>query len=472
MMIALIKCTAFYILIKKSVTMKKFLRRSIWLIILAIIVFAVVYAWPRAPILTAFAARGMCSGVFVMEREPERVSEEDLSFFPISLARTKIDFEEKTVTARVLGLAKRKAVHREGLGAVLVHDIPEADLKARTFLRPDPGYSPDTIPWPKGELLSDSLPPGLDYDRLNTILENAFDKEGTEPLKKTLGVAIVYEDALVAEKYLEPYDGCTPFHGWSQAKSITNAMIGIMARDGKINVEEPPGIPEWKDDGRREITIHNLLQMTDGLHFVENYFDISEVTRMLYTSDDMYRFAIGNPLEHTPGSVWNYSGGTTNILSGIIRNAFDNDEEYHAFPYRELFYPIGMLNTLFETDGAGTYVGSSYCYASTRDWARFGLLYMNDGIFAGDTILPEGWVDYSTDPAPGSQGQYGAQIWLQKKDGKYPEIPEDMFLIDGFQGQRVFVIPSKKLVVVRMGYSMKNFDMNQFLMDILSTLPE
>ena len=451
--------------------MKKLLRRIIWIIILAIVVFTIIYAWPRAPILTAFAARGMCSGVFVMDREPERVSKEDLSFFPISLAKTKIDYEEKSVTARVLGLAKRKAIYREGLGAVLVLDIPEEELRAKAFTQPDPGYSPDNIPWPKGDLLPGSMPDGVDYNKLDTILENAFDKVDAEPFKKTMGVAVVYDNAIIGEKYLEPYDEHTLFHGWSQAKSITNAMIGVLVRAGEIDINMPPEIPEWSDDERSEITLNNLLQMTDGLHFVENYFDISEVTRMLYTSDDMYGFAIGNPLEHTPGTVWNYSGGTTNILSGIVRNTIGNDKDYYAFPYRELFHRIGMLNTLFETDGEGTYVGSSYCYASTRDWARFGLLYLNDGIFSGDTILPAGWVEYSTDPVPGSQGQYGAQIWLQKKDGRYPEIPEDMFLVDGFQGQRVFIIPSKKLVVVRMGYSMKNFDMNKFLMGIISTLP-
>jgi CubicO group peptidase (beta-lactamase class C family) len=451
--------------------MKKLLRRIIWLLVLAIVVFTVIYAWPRAPIITAFAARGMCSGVFVMDRQPERISLEDLSFFPISLAKTKIDYEEKSVTARVLGMAKRKAVYREGLGAVLVLDIPEEELKAKSVTRPDPGYDPDTIPWPKGELIQASLPEGVDYDKLNTIVENAFDETDDKPFKKTLAVAVVYDNMLIGEKYLDPSHEGTIFHGWSMAKSITNAMIGVLVKDGKLDVNKPTGIPEWKNDGRNEITLDHLLQMTDGLHFVENYFDISEVTRMLYTSDDMYKFSIGNPLEHSPGTVWNYSGGSTNILSGIIRNTIGDDTEYYAFPYSKLFHRIGMLQTLFETDGAGTFVGSSYCYASTRDWARFGLLYLNNGIFIGDTIFQQGWVDYSTEPAPGSQDQYGAQIWLQKKDGRYPDIPEDMFLVDGFQGQRVFVIPSKNLVVVRMGYSMKNFDMNEFLKEIISTLP-
>jgi CubicO group peptidase (beta-lactamase class C family) len=450
--------------------MKKLRRRIIWLLVIAAILYAITYTWPPS-IITAFAARGMCTGVFVMDREPERIIEEDLSFFPISLAKTKIDYQEKSVTARLFGMAKREAVYREGLGAVLVLDIPEEELRAKTFAIPDPGYNPDTIPWPKGNMLVDSMPAEIDYTRLDNILDDAFDQADAEPLKKTLGVAVVYDNVLIGEKYLDPYGPTTILHGWSQAKSITNALIGILAYEGRIDINSTPDIPEWEDDERNEITIHNLLQATDGLHFWENYFIRSEVTRMLYTSDDMYEFAISNPLENSPGTVWNYSGGSTNILSGIIRHTIGNDAEYYALPYNKLFHRIGMLHTLFETDGAGTFVGSSYCYASVRDWARFGLLYLNDGIFEGDTIFQLGWVNYSTEPAPGSQGQYGAQIWLQKKDGRYPDIPEDMFLIDGFQGQRVFVIPSKKLVVVRLGYSMKNFNMNEFLREIINTLP-
>jgi CubicO group peptidase (beta-lactamase class C family) len=450
--------------------MKKLRRRIIWLLVLSIIVYAITYTWPPS-IITAFAARGMCTGVFVMDREPERVTNEDLSFFPISLAKTKINYEEKSVTARLFGMAKREAIYREGLGAVLGLGIREEELRAKTFDIPDPGYDPDTIPWPKGDLLLDSMPAGIDYIRLDNILDNAFDQADAEPFKKTLGVAVVYDNVLIGEKYLDPYDDNTILHGWSQAKSIINALIGISVKEGKIDINSPPDILEWKNDERNEITIHHLLQATDGLHFWENYFIRSEVTRMLYTSDDMYEFSISNRLDHSPGTVWNYSGGSTNILSGIIRHTIGDDTEYYAFPYTKLFHRIGMLHTLFETDGAGTFVGSSYCYASVRDWARFGLLYLNDGIFEGDTIFEEGWVDYSTQPAPGSQGQYGAQIWLQKKDGRYPDIPEDMFLIDGFQGQRIFVIPSKKLVVVRLGYSMKDFDMNEFLEEIISTLP-
>ncbi len=450
--------------------MKKLRRRILWLLVIVAVVYAITYTWPPT-IITAFAARGMCTGVFVMEREPDRIAKEDLSFFPISLAKTKIDYEEKSVTARLFGMAKREAIYREGLGAVLVLDIPEEELRASTFDIPDPGYNPDTIPWPKGDLLFDSMPPGVAYGKLESILGNAFDQADAEPFKKTLGIAVVYDNILIGEKYLDPYGPNTILHGWSQAKSITNALIGVLVKEGKMNINSTPDIPEWKDDERNEITIHHLLQATDGLHFWENYFIRSEVTRMLYTSDDMFEFAVSNPLEHSPGTVWNYSGGSTNILSGIIRHTIGNDVEYYAFPYEKLFHRLGMLHTLFETDGAGTFVGSSYCYASVRDWARFGLLYLNNGIFEGDTIFPENWVEYSTQPAPGSQGQYGAHIWLQKKDGKFPNIPEDMFLIDGFQGQRVFVIPSKKLVVVRLGYSMKNFDMNEFLEDILNTLP-
>ncbi len=452
--------------------MKKFLLRTLYFILILAIVIAIFYAWPRVPIITGYVAKGMCSGVFVCFKDPEQISTEDLSFFPISLAKMKVDYDERSVTATVLGLAKRKAIYREGPGTVLVLDMTEEELLEKAFALPDPGYSQDTIPWPMGDILPDTLPAGIDYEGLQAILDAAIDPANSEPFRKSLGIAVVYDGVLIAEKYFDTYDHKTIFHGWSQAKSITNTMVGILVKEGKLDLAQTPDIPQWKDDERSKITINNLLQMNDGLHWVENYFDISEVTKMLFNSDDMYKFSIGTYLEHEPGTKWNYSGGTTNILSGLIRKTINDDEKYHRFVYAELFYRIGMLHTLFETDGSGTFVGSSYCFASTWDWARFGLLYLNDGIFTGDTILPPGWVDYTCEPAPNSHGFYGAHFWLQQKEGKYPDIPADMYFIDGFLGQRVFIIPSRDLVVVRLGYSHKNFDFNQFLSEIIKILPE
>jgi hypothetical protein len=454
--------------------MKKLIKRILWIFLLALIVFANWFAWPRLPIITAFAAKGMCSSVFLAGKTQERVEAEDLSFFPISLAKCSIDYQEKSVTAKVLGLAKRKAVFREGLGSVIVLDTPEAKLKAASYAIPDPGYSQDTIAWPLGDVIPESKPEGVDYKKLETILEEAFDRPGEEAFKKTLGVAVVYSNELIGENYLEGYNSYTKFHGWSMTKTVTGAMAGALVNEGRMDINAHADIPEWGDDGRKSITVENILHMSSGLEWVENYFTISDATVMLMQSDDMFSSITSCELAHEPGSFWNYSSGDANLLSGLIRNSIGDMNEYHGYAYTRIFHRIGMLNTLVETDANGLFVASSYSYGSTRDWARFGLLFLNRGIFEGDTVLTPEWVDYMTTAAPASGGTYGATLWLKEPEveNALVDVPDDVFFADGFQGQRVYVIPSKKLVVVRMGYSLSNFNLNDFLKEIIQTLPE
>lgn len=452
---------------------KTSVKRILWILLLILVIAVTGFAWPRLPIITAFAAKGMCSSIFLANKDSAEVMAQDLSFFPISLAKTKIDHEERSVTATVLGIAKRKAVYREGLGAVIVLDTPEEELRSMSFHIPDPGYSQDTIPWPKGDLAGQQLPDGVDYARLNELLDTCLDREGEEPFKKTLSIAVVYDNRLIAERYLGDYDYHTRFHGWSMTKSITGAMAGILSDRGKLSVDDPAGIKAWENDDRKNITVKNVIRMSTGLDWYENYFTISEATVMLMQSEDMLEYVTSAGLEYEPGTYWNYSSGDANLLSGIIRNTLDNDDVYHAFPYRELFHRIGMLNTTMETDATGLFVASSYSYGTTRDWARFGLLFLNNGIFDGDTILSKEWVDFMKTEVPASEGKYAGTFWLDEPvdERSLKDVPEDVFFADGFLGQRIYIIPSKKLVVVRMGYSLSNFNLNDFLREVISTLP-
>ena len=185
---------------------RKFVKRAIWLILLIAVSAGVWFVWPRLPIITAFAAKGMCSSVFLAEKEPDRVQAEDLSFFPISLAKTKVNYEEKTATSTVFGLARRKAVFREGAGAVIVLKTDVNVLKKTGFQLPEPGFLQDTIPWPKGNIIADTLPSGVNLPRLYELIDTCFDTPGSEPFKKTLGVAVIYKNQLIAEKYLDGYD--------------------------------------------------------------------------------------------------------------------------------------------------------------------------------------------------------------------------------------------------------------------------
>ncbi|HEX6333361.1 MAG TPA: serine hydrolase, partial [Flavisolibacter sp.] len=212
--------------------------------------------------------------------------------------------------------------------------------------------------------------------------------------------------------------------------------------------------------------IEQLLQQTSGLDFVEDYRKSSDVTRMLFQEGDMAGYAMKRPLKHAPGTVFNYSGGNTNLLSYLVRRTAGS--AYHRFPYEQLFHRIGMYHAFFEPDASGTYVGSSYIYATARDYARFGWLYANDGVWNGTRVLPEGWVRRSaTSPAANKTGNYGFQFWLNGRDPEhpgaleFPGVPADMFYADGFGGQRIYIIPSMKLVLVRLG--LKLFDEHAFL---------
>jgi CubicO group peptidase (beta-lactamase class C family) len=266
--------------------------------------------------------------------------------------------------------------------------------------------------------------------------------------------------------------------GWSMTKSITNAITGILTQDGRMKVFDPAPVPEWQNDDRKKITLHNLLQASSGLKWEEFYSGPSPATKMLFKKKDMGVFAAECPQEFEPNTVFEYSSGTTNLISRLIRNAI-GDDDYYKFYYRELFEKIGMRSIVIEPDAGGTYVGSSYAWATARDWARFGLLYLNDGVFNGKRILPEGWVAYTTTHATtAKRGEYGAQWWLNAgeinnySNRTYPDVPADSFQAEGYEGQFVFVVPSKRLVVVRLGLSQVNeLDMNQFVSKVIQALP-
>lgn len=452
--------------------MSKFVtrRRVIALVVIAVLVFAGVYIGKRLPIITGYAAKGMASCVFVADRNPVSVEQNDLNFFPINLAKTKINYDKKYVTATLFGLSKRRAVYREGYGCSLVSGKLDDALAIAPRNLTNSGLNPDSIDWPAGDKLEDTIPAGVQMDALKQIVDSAFDDTGKEKIRQTAAVVVVYKGQLLAEKYADGFTRKTPGLGWSMTKSITSALVGILVKEEKLNINAPAPVKEWLGDKRSNITLNNLLHMNSGLEWTENYFDLSDVTKMLYKSDNMYEYAIKAKYQYPPDSVWFYSSGTANIVSGIIRNTFSDEVTYHNFPYKDLFGPVDMRSMVIEPDASGTYVGSSYSFATARDWARFGMLYLNDGVWMGTRILPEGWVKFTSTPAKGSDGAYGAFFWLNKNK-TLPDVPEDTYFCDGFKGQRVYIIPSKDLVIVRLGFSSKGLDFNRFVSSVIGTLP-
>lgn len=457
---------------------KKIIGWSLLIIIVAGLAYGGYYASQAFPIITGYGAKNLCSCAFLSGRSEQSVLDNELSAFPLSIGTFELNTEDSSAAASVFGFAKHKAIYRKGLGCTLVNEISEAELRNQKFNLAAALPSQDTISWPMGNLVRDTVLDGVNYTLLNTIVEDAFAEPGDKKNRRTRAILVIYNGQIVAEKYSDGFDKNTPQLGWSMAKSVTNALIGILVRDGKLSLNDAPPFDEWKNDNRANITIHNLMQMSSGLLWEENYAKPSDATNMLFKAKDAGLSASRSPYESPAGKVFEYSSGTSNMLSWTIRDAV-GDSGYYNFASERLFKKTGMHSMILEPDAGGTFVGSSYAFATPRDWGRFGLLFLNDGMFNGERILPEGWSEYSSTPCEGADmGQYGAQFWLNagsKTDvvkRYYPDVPADLFWADGYEGQNVFILPSKDLVVVKLSQSSGNYlDDNKFLADIIKALP-
>ncbi|GAA0714004.1 serine hydrolase [Aquimarina litoralis] len=431
--------------------------------LVGLILIAGFWNYPKLTILSGYSAKNMASSVFIGNRSVEFTDINDNNFAPVHLAEDEVDTNEKSAVASVFGLNQRKAIYREGLGSVLIND--GFDITA-PYAKPKRTIFKTNLPFPYGNLpQNDTVFANVDYNKIKSSVATVFDTQ-EESIKKTRAVIVLYKDQIIEEKYAEGYDKNSVLLGWSMTKSILATNFGILQKQGKINIADKAPIKEWQNDDRKEITINNLLQMNCGLAWDEDYGSISDATTMLYLDEDMTKPQIFKKAIHKPNEFWYYSSGVSNLLSGILRQQFNSYQEYLDFPYREFIDKIGMHSMLIETDMAGNYVGSSYAWGTPRDWAKFGLLYLHRGNWNGEQIFNPEWVDYVTAPTPTSEGDYGGHFWLNS-GGYYPDAPRDMYSANGFQGQRVFIIPSKDLVVVRFGLGGEmDVDFNTFLRDI------
>jgi len=309
---------------------------------------------------------------------------------------------------------------------------------------------PGGIPWPT-KAWPDGPPPAAS---IRDFAGYAFTAEALPDLGQTHALVVIQGGQLVLERYAEGFGPDDTYPSWSKAKSITQALVGIAALDGKLDVMAPANVAEWAGAGdpRGQITLDLLLRMSSGLEFVEDYVPEhpSDVIAMLFGEgkDDVAHYAASKPLEHRPASFWSYSSGTTNIVSRCIARALDAyGPDFEAFMRARLFDPLGMTSATPKFDAAGTFIGSSYCFCTARDFARFGLLYLRDGVWDGRRILPEGWVDYArteTWAQPNEDGPYGAQWWLGVGG-------PGSFSANGYDGQFTIVVPDLDMVVVRHG---------------------
>ena len=446
--------------------MKKFFKIFAVLLILAL-VYLRIEIYPQLDLISGFSAKSVASGHFLDNRSLETIQQGDNDIDKIDWATNEINDLERFVTSKVYGFKERKAIYREGLGATLIND--DFDV-SKPYNVPKRNKINNNLTFPYGNLEpKDTIFSTIDYTKLNAVVANAFDKKGQKD-KRTRSVIVIYKDKIIAEKYADGFDKNSKILGWSMTKSLTATYFGILQKQGKFDIMKPAPIVEWKSDERSKITTNDLLHMNSGLEWEENYSKICDATKMLFIEEDMTKSQINKPLVGKPNNTWNYSSGTTNLLSGILRKQFKTHQEYLDFWYSSLFDKIGMNSALVETDMAGNFVGSSYGWATTRDWAKFGLLYLHKGNWNGEQIFDESWTKYVATPTNTSNGQYGAQFWLNA-GGRFPNAPKDMFYASGYQGQMVAIFPSHDLVIVRMGLKEDpEFDFNGLLSGVVSSL--
>jgi CubicO group peptidase (beta-lactamase class C family) len=469
-------------------------------IALVLLLLGLVFAlWMKPPEILRvganYSAKIVCSNVFLAGRDPDEVLRTDVQAPGVALLRlmrVSVDRERHVVRAGLLGfIGDGLAVARPGNGCAVVPDGnlgfathigtvpaqpvtssagsavaaprlpspgpgasmsadagPGADVSARTGTQSGTGPSTDTAAgadWPDGSTVATTAA----LDRL--LADDALAGPGMR------AIVVVDHGRIVAERYAAGFSATTPLLGWSMTKSVVAGLVGILVKEGRLALDQPAGWPA-ADGGRERIRIADLLAMSSGLRFNEAYGAVSDVTRMLYLQPDMAGFARAQPLEHPAGEFWSYSSGTANILSRLMQDAAGRLGA--AYPTEKLFKPLGMTSATMETDEDGTLVGSSYMYATARDWARYGLFLLQDGVWQGQELLPHGYVAMMASPVAASGGEYGhGLVWLWGSDAATPGtnpdtafgIPADTFWMEGHDGQSTAIIPSRQLVIVRLG---------------------
>jgi len=427
--------------------------------------------WRLGPVAAGYAAKTVCSGVFVSGREAQQVFDIDVvadNHPLLRLTRVRVDEGAHRVHATFLGTHRRSAGHVPDAGCTL--DLHAGGPQAHVA-------RPQHLP-AGGQTLSTPLPRAPD-PTVQAVLDRALADSGP----RTRALVVMHHGRILAQAYAPGIGPDMPLPGWSMSKTVTALLAGTVVRAQRLHLAQAALLPRWAGDARRGITLDHLLRMTDGLAFDERSGDpFSDVVRMLLDVPDAAGFAADKPLHATPGSAWRYSSGTTNILMRVIAQASGRaPADFAALPRDALFDPLGMRTATIEPDGAGLPIGSSYMYASAHDWMRLGQLLLDDGVWRGKRLVPEGWVRYMATPTPlAGARHFGAHLWLavpaqyQGEASTRTALPADAFHAVGHEGQLLSVIPSQAVVVLRLGLTRAphRWDHQHFLARVLAALPQ
>ncbi|MEJ2541143.1 MAG: serine hydrolase [Gemmatimonadota bacterium] len=430
-----------------------------------------------------------CNGLFTSNRTLEQVFDQELAYLaqPVGSAQGgdyEVDWERKAVAIGVPGgTPVMRAAFREGIGCVIlapdqtfedIEDLPELTL-------PYPDADPATTPWPDGDLVERGpRAEGVDPAALQAASDWSFDRDSPEQV--TLSLLVVHKGEIIHERYAPGVDRTTRTRTWSTAKSIASTLIGMMVDRGELALDEPLGL-DWgppspgEDDPRNEITLRHVLNMSSGLETVDSRgMEYATGSGLAYWAGaSSVRGATSRGLIREPGSAWDYENYDTLLGVLALKRAIGDDRAYLEFPRRELLDRIGMRSTLLSTDRFGDFILSSQVYTNARDLARFGLLYLNGGVWNGERLISQDWIEFSRTPAPATAelgNFYGGQWWLVPDDRT--DVPGDAYSTAGNRGQYVVVVPSHDLVIVRRGldYGRQGFDRWDLTREVLKAIPE
>ncbi len=435
----------------------------------------------------AMAAHHLCAGLWVVgrsyQRTPEEVLAQDIAHFRVfgweADFKYDVDADRRTVTVSGPGIPPRTAKYTGDQGCTIL-PLGASDVFFEPVPVPRNLPDPDSQAWPMGDAnATEPIPCGVDAEALAAALNWAMVQEQ----HNTRAIVVAYDGKIVGERYTPGWTKDTPQISWSQGKSITAALIGVLVQQQHLRLDDPAPVKEWQveDDPRRHIRIRDLLRMSSGLDFVnaglsgpQSFSRENEHMRIYFDAINVFEHAINQPPKTPPNTVWRYLNSDPLTLGRIVRDTVEaNGEDYLTFPQRALFDRIGARNFVLETDAWGNFILTGYDYASARDWVRFGLLHLWDGVWQGERILPKGWVKFVSTPAPADPTcKYGGLFWLNL-GGMLDRVPKDAFWAAGFMGQITMVIPSRDVVVVRLGPSPggSNQYINEIVGRVLEAIP-